>query len=246
MGEWFARFFQSEGYIVHVSGTNKGPSKEEMAKLCRVVIVSVPISVTDAVIREIGPHMRKDDLLMDLTSVKRQPVNTMIKCSNSEVIGCHPLFGPQVPSIEGQNVVICTARGEKWVVWIKDVFNKRGANLVEITPEMHDQMMAIVQGLNHLNSVTFGVALSKLGLSASDLKPFFTPAFEAKFNLAKRVFHNNPELYAEILTMNPDTRPIAELYVETASKVRDVINKGDMGVMTALIKQHAPFFKTEV
>ena len=97
IGRWFAAFFEKEGHTVHVSGRDTGLRPAQMAEACPVVIVSVPIGVTEAVIREMGPHMKKDSLLMDLTSLKAGPVRAMLEASASEVIGLHPLFGPGVP-----------------------------------------------------------------------------------------------------------------------------------------------------
>ena len=94
MGRWFASFFQKEGYTVHVSGEGIGLRPAEMAAACPVVIVSVPIGVTQAVIGEVGPHMKQDSLLMDLTSLKAGPVRAMLEASASEVIGLPPAVRP--------------------------------------------------------------------------------------------------------------------------------------------------------
>ena len=94
--------------------------------------------------------MKKDSLLMDLTSLKAGPVRAMLEASASEVIGLHPLFGPGVPSLEGQNIVLCRARGTRWLPWVRDIFGRKNANLIEATPERHDEVMAVVQALNHI------------------------------------------------------------------------------------------------
>ncbi|MBW2562029.1 MAG: prephenate dehydrogenase/arogenate dehydrogenase family protein, partial [Deltaproteobacteria bacterium] len=114
IGAWFADFFAGEGYTVHVSGRTTGMGLDEMAQTCRVVIVSVPINATIAVIEAVGPEMKEDALLMDFTSLKAEPVRAMLASSRSEVMGCHPLFGPDVPSIEGLNIALCPARIDKW------------------------------------------------------------------------------------------------------------------------------------
>ena len=56
---------------------------------------------------------------MDLTSLKKEPVKLMLTNSQAEVIGCHPLFGPQLKDASGQNVILCPARGKKWLGWLK-------------------------------------------------------------------------------------------------------------------------------
>ena len=66
-----------------------------------MVVVSVPIEVTVKVIEQVGPLMQKDALLMDLTSLKAEPVAAMLRSSVAEVIGLHPLFGPAVDTLAG-------------------------------------------------------------------------------------------------------------------------------------------------
>ena len=68
MGKWFASFFQRVGYPVEVSGRRIGPDAGQMAEHCPVVMVSVPMEATDQVIRTVGPLMKSDSLLIDLTS----------------------------------------------------------------------------------------------------------------------------------------------------------------------------------
>jgi len=245
MGNWFARFFESEGYGVHISGRTTGMNIKEMADRCNVVIVSVPIRDTVSVINTVGPLMGRDALLMDMTSLKREPVNAMAAASISEVVGCHPLFGPQVDTMEGQNIVLCPIRGERWLHWLKSIFSKRGANVIETTPENHDRMMAVVQGLNHLNTVVMGIALSRAGFILPELKSYATPAFRAKLKIIKTVFGQNPGLYAEIMTMNPDISSFVEMYASILVDLETVILRGDAGAMTALIEKHADYFKSE-
>ncbi len=73
MGNWFAGFLKAEGYSVRAFGRKMGTADvNEMARACQVVVVSVPIGVTSTVIEKVGPHMREDALLMDLTSLNHQ------------------------------------------------------------------------------------------------------------------------------------------------------------------------------
>lgn len=239
MGKWFADFLQREGYTVHVSGRTTGMGFPEMAQVCQVVVVSVPISITGEIISRIGPLMKKEALLMDLTSVKRDPVKRMMEFSVSDVIGCHPLFGPQVLSLEGNHVALCPERGDRWLPWLKGVLEKNGARVVVTTPEKHDAMMAIVQGLNHLNTVAMGMTLGKTGFGLFDMSGFTTPLFEAKIEIIRKIFNDNPRLYAEIMTMNPDVREIFRLYEESLAELKGVINHGDADGLTTLMDAYA-------
>ena len=239
MGRIFADLFRQEGYIVHVAGRTKGFDIPTMAKTCQVVIVSVPISITCKVIEQIGPHMQKGSLLMDLTSLKTKPIKAMLHSSPSEIIGLHPLFGPDVDSIAGLTIVLCPARTQSWLHWLRDIFKKNDAAIIETTPERHDELMALVQALNHLNSITMGMVLKEWGEDLTDLQQFATPMFTTKLDIIKKIFTNNPRLYAEIITQNPHILKIIELYEKTLTDVTSMIEQRDTETFTELMKKRS-------
>ncbi len=237
MGRIFADLFRQEGYRVQVAGRTKGGDITVMAAQCQVVIVSVPIGITRKIIEQIGPHMKEDALLMDLTSLKTEPVKAMLRSSPAEVVGLHPLFGPGVASLSGYTIVICPARGERWIDWVKDIFTKQGAILIETTPERHDEMMALVQVLNHLNSITMGMVLSEWGVDLAELEKYATPIFHTKLAIIKEIFTNNPRLYAEIIAMSPHVGRVMELYRRILSDLEALTKERDAGQFTALMEK---------
>ncbi len=237
MGRIFADLFRQEGYRVHCSGRRRGPDIPTMARTCNVVIVSVPIGITREVIEQLGPHMKKDALLMDLTSLKTEPVKAMLLASPAEVIGLHPLFGPGVASISGYTICICPARGERWLAWVKDIFTKHGAILIETTPEHHDEMMALVQVLNHLNSITMGMVLSEWGVDLAELQKYATPILNTKLAIIKEIFTNDPRLYAEIITSSPYISRVMELYRRILSDLEALTKARDADALTSLLEE---------
>ncbi|MCX5834294.1 MAG: prephenate dehydrogenase/arogenate dehydrogenase family protein [Deltaproteobacteria bacterium] len=236
IGRWFADFFRQEGHAVQVTGRTTGMDIPDLAMACQVIIVSVPIGVTSEVIRKVGPFLKEEALLMDLTSLKAEPVRAMLASSVSEVIGLHPLFGPEVPSLEGQNIVLCPGRGKMWLPRVRALLERNGARLVVTTPERHDEIMAVVQGLNHLNTIALGLVLHETGMKAEDLEKFTTPIFRAKMEIMERVFAR-PELYAEILTLNPHVGRICDLYEKNLAELRRNIRKGDAGGLRACMER---------
>ena len=74
MGRWFAGLLREEGYKVHVCGRNSPLGIDDLAGLCNVIVVAVPIAATAEVIKQIGQLMFAGSLLMDLTSLKKEPV----------------------------------------------------------------------------------------------------------------------------------------------------------------------------
>jgi prephenate dehydrogenase len=227
MGRWFARLLKNEGCIVHVCGRKTKLQINDLARLCNVIVVAVPISSTADIIKQVGPLLSKDALLMDLTSFKCEPVKLMLKNSQAEVIGCHPLFGPQLKDVTGQNVVLCPAHGKKWMGWLKGVFKKNKMNVLEATPENHDKMMAIVQALNHFNTITLGMALAQTNIELAEINKFSTPILRAKLDIIKKVFTESPDMYIDIITGNPETGKMLNIYEKSLKDIRAKIKSGE-------------------
>jgi len=198
-----------------------------LARLCNVIVVAVPITVTADIIRQVGPLLTKDALLMDLTSLKKEPVKLMLASSKAEVIGCHPLFGPQLKDLSGQNVVLCPARGKKWLGWLKGLLKKNKLDVWESTPDKHDKMMAIVQVLNHFNTISMGMVLSDTNIPLDEIDKYSTPFFRTKLDIIKKLFTEGPELYVDLITENPETNRMLDIYEKTVKNIRAKIKSGN-------------------
>ncbi len=240
IGRWFASFFREQGYHVHVTGRSEGMPLSELTTRCRVVIVSVPIAATPESIRRVGPYLPPDSLLMDFTSLKEEPVRDMLKATTAEVVGCHPLFGPDCPSLTGQNIILCPGRGERWLNRIEGLFTKSGARVTVTTPGGHDRMMAFVQGLTHLDTILMGLTLSDSGIAESTLDAYSTPVFRTKRAILEKVFGSRPELYAGLLAGNRNMPRILEMYEKNLHILKSLILGGDSSGLTALMKKADP------
>ena len=239
MGKWFADYLRERGFRLHVTGSKGEIPLEEITSRSHVVVVSVPIDVTEEVIARVGPLMKEEALLMDLTSLKVGPVAAMLKFSTSEVIGGHPLFGPNTATFEDRRFVLCPARTEKWLPWLKSVLTAGGIHCVETTPERHDEMMALVQGLNHLNNMMMGLVLSRRVSSLKELEDYATPLFAAKMALVKKVLQESPRLYAEILCKNPYIEEIVGLYSDMLDWFSLLIREGRGEELRSLLEKAA-------
>ena len=237
IGKWFAAFFAAEGYTVHVTGRSTGMSLPELADRCPVVIVSVPIAATIEVIRRVGLHLPEGSLLMDFTSLKEEPVREMLRATAADVVGCHPLFGPDCPSLAGQNVILCPGRGERWLKLMEGLFTKGGARVTVTTPAQHDRMMSLVQGLTHLETILMGLTIRDAGVEPLALEPFSTPVFRTRQAIVGKVFGASPDLYAGLIAGNGNMPKILEIYEKNLSILKSLIFAEDAAGIAALIKK---------
>jgi len=126
MGAFFREVFSRAGHEVMVSGRMTDIRNEDIARLCDIIVVSVPIRETVSVIREISPFLSEDQVFCDLTSLKVAPVRAMLE-SRAKVVGLHPMFGPTVESLRCQTIVATPARcDEETLETLFEVFRSQG------------------------------------------------------------------------------------------------------------------------
>ena len=242
MGGCLARLFGDLGHAVMSADVDTRLTPAEAAGVADVVVISVPIGATEAVIRELGPRVRADALLMDVTSIKAGPVRAMLESTEAAVVGTHPLFGPGVHSLQGQRVVLTRGRGEAWLEWVRSTFHSRGLNVIEATPEEHDQAMAVVQVLVHYSTEVMGRTLADLKVPLARTLEFTSPIYLIELLMTARHFGQSADLYAGIEMSNPDAARVTGAFVEAARRMAGLIERRDEAGFQAAFEEVHQFF----
>jgi prephenate dehydrogenase len=227
MGRLFAGVFRRAGYEVMVSGRTTKVTGHDIAKECDIIIVSVPIRDTVRVIGEIAPLLKKSQLICDLTSLKIDPVAAMLG-SKAEVIGLHPMFGPTVKSFRKQTIIACPVRAKPASTKaLLAVFRAEGAVCTITTPEEHDRMMAVVQGLTHYVTLCMADSIRRLGIDIDTTKAFMSPVYAIELSLVGRLLSQDPDLYGSILQENPFVPDVLMACRDAGSELSEIIASGD-------------------
>ncbi|MBK6458168.1 MAG: bifunctional chorismate mutase/prephenate dehydrogenase [Gemmatimonadetes bacterium] len=242
IGGLLARLFADLGHRVLLVDTDTELRAAEAAAAADVTVISVPIEVTEQVIHAVGPHVRDDALLMDVTSVKEGPVAAMLAATRASVLGTHPMFGPSVHTLQGQRVVLCRARGDAWADWVAHTFVARGLVITETTPVQHDHVMSVVQVLNHFQTQVLGLTLARLGIPLEESLSFTSPAYLLELYVAARHFAQSPALYGPIEMRNPRSAEVTGAFAATAREVGDIIASGDQAAFAAMFDEVRAFF----
>jgi chorismate mutase/prephenate dehydrogenase len=242
MGALVARLFGDLGHQVIVSDVDTPLSAADAASVADVVVVSVPIDVTEEVIRAIGPRVREDALLMDITSIKEAPVAAMLASTRASVVGTHPMFGPNVHSLQGQRVVLCRGRGDAWAEWVTHMLLARGLSVQETTPSHHDRVMAVVQVLTHFQTQVLGLTLARVGTTLAETLRFTSPAYLMELYVTARHFDQSPELYGPIEMRNPATGEVTAAFTAAAAEVAEILASADRERFRRLFEEVRDFF----
>lgn len=258
MGQWFARFFKRHGYqvtlwgrsrrvdIADKIGVNFAIDLDIAIQENDIVIVSVPIDITEKVISETAPKMKPGSLLMDFTSIKSKPVEAMKKYApeNVEILGTHPMFGPSIPSLYGQIVIMTPIpdRCDNWFPIMKSLFEDNGAHIEIINPREHDRFVSVVQGLTHFAYITIGSTFKRLDFDVSESRRFMSPVYDIMIDFVGRIIGQNPYLYALIQMENPEVLKVHEAFKKECNNISETVRQHDVESFVENMKSSASHF----
>ena len=246
MGALMARLFTESGHEVSIFDAKNGPVDWEKAAANDVVLLSVPIPAFSEVVENLGPHTRPDGAVIDVSSVKAEPVRAMLAVCRGEVIGSHPLFGPNPPSLDGQIVFVCPARAGRWLAWFRDVLENSGLRTVEIEPEHHDRLMSRVQVLRHLFLFCFGRSLMRLDFDLRNHADLSGPWFSELVGLLSNQLRQRPDLYADLALHNPAASEVLDEFRNAADEVAESFASGDRSRIVRLIDEVSSYLAPAV
>ncbi len=242
MGRSLTTLFSDLGHGVLSADLETELRPADVAATADVVVISVPIRETRAVIEQLGPLVREDALLMDVTSIKTDPMAAMLASTEASVVGTHPMFGPGVNTYQGQRVVICPGRGDAWLDWTRQMFTARGLVISEATPAEHDSMMAIVQVLHHFKTQALGLALRRTGMPLEETLRFTSPAYLLETYVTGRHFAQSPDLYGPIEMLNPDSQRVIDAFRQAAAELAEILAAGDQEAFNQVFADVRAFF----
>ncbi|WP_395754886.1 bifunctional chorismate mutase/prephenate dehydrogenase [Edwardsiella ictaluri] len=213
MGRLFARMLRLSGYQVRILETQDWPQAETLCADAGMVIISVPIHLTEASIARL-PSLPADCLLVDLASVKGGPMQAMLAAHSGPVVGLHPMFGPDVGSFAKQVIVYCDGRQPQAYQWLLEQLQVWGARLHSISAVQHDQNMAFIQALRHFATFAYGLHLAEENVGMEQLLALSSPIYRLELMMVGRLFAQDAQLYADIIMASPDNLALIKRYYQ--------------------------------
>ncbi len=227
MGRMLIDHLERSGVEARSLGSRDWLRAEEIMKGAGIVVVSVPIDVTEKVIEDAARRMPEDALLCDVTSVKAGPVAAMLKHHRGPVAGFHPMFGPDVRSFEKQVFVYTPGRMSEAAAPFVEQIRTWGARIAECTPEAHDRAMAIIQALRHFTTYAYGVFLAKERPDIRSILELSSPIYRLELEMVGRLFAQDPALYCDIIMASQEKLDLIARYVESLGPELEIVAKKD-------------------
>jgi prephenate dehydrogenase len=242
MGIWYAKYCKAKGDTVVMAGRNE----EKLARLKNElgvevaefqaavegadrVFICVSISALEEIVKKIAPALKKGQPVMDICSIKQYPVDIMHKyLKDALVLGTHPVFGPGSNGVAHKAYVLTPtnpeeeAYAEEFKTWLE----KEKAHVFIMSPEKHDELMAIILGLPHFLGLAVCETLLEQPLFAESKKLAGT-TYRILLTLAESVAQETPDLYANVQTKVPGLGKMEELFIANAQQWMDLMKKKD-------------------
>ncbi len=244
MGRWFAGWLLKEGQEVVITGRNERrllAAKRQLGSVevttdnaaavssADAVLLSVPIDSFEGVVERIAPCIRPEQVIIDITSIKVFPVAAMHRHLKAGLtLGTHPVFGPGAESVANHNFVLTPTddRERALAQKVREYLESRGAKVTLMTPQEHDEVMAVILGLAHFIAI---VAADTL-LGFDKLKQIGTISgvtYKVLLTLVESVISEDPELYASLQMSLPDMVEVEQLFQERGKLWADLVQSKD-------------------
>jgi prephenate dehydrogenase len=242
----------------YVTGTDHDPGRAraalELGALdavgadpeAEIAFVAVPAAAAGAVVAELlaEPARRSDLVVTDVTSVKTEVI---LAADHPRFVGGHPMAGSEQAGLQGADPELFV--GASWVLTptagtdpdafsrVQSVVSSLGAEVVALTPEEHDRLVAVVSHVPHLVAATLMNAASEVGQHHAALLRLAAGGFRDM----TRVAAGHPGIWPDICSENADAIVAAfDTLLGDLSVMRDLVSRGDRaGLRTSLDRASA-------
>ncbi|MGH9164028.1 MAG: prephenate dehydrogenase/arogenate dehydrogenase family protein [Acidimicrobiales bacterium] len=233
----------------HVSGDDRDPARAERAAElgavdvvghddgAEIVFVATPVSAVVEASR--AALAGGDALVTDVGSVKAPIVAAV---ASSRFVGGHPMAGSEQDGVDGADASLF--EGATWVLTpddrtdsaafarVRAVVSSLGADVVAVSPERHDDLVAVVSHVPHLTAA----ALMGLAATGAEEHGAMLRLAAGGFRDMTRVAAGHPGLWLDICAENRVAIVTAlDQLVAALGTVRELVATEDRPRLTALL-----------
>ena len=190
-----------------------GATPATLAEACAqdVVVLCVPIAAIEAAARRIKNLLKPDALVVDVCSVKEHPVRAMKRHLPKSVslLATHPNFGPDsaADSLRGRKIVLCKVRMKNAdYIRAKRALERKGLDVVEMTPREHDRRMASSLVLTHF----IGRSLVAYGAKTTGVD---TEGYKRLLRILETVQNDSWQLFQDMNRFNAFAAPMRRRFL---------------------------------
>jgi prephenate dehydrogenase len=206
-------------------------SVQDVTVAADYVVLAVPVPRMRDALLELRPHLRPEQIVLDVGSVKVHPAAALEAVLGGAIPWCatHPLFGPSSLALAERplRVVLCPAPDRyghaNAAARVRDLYQRIGCEVIEQTPEGHDRVMA------HTHALTFFVAKGMIDAGAGMEVPFAPPSFQAMARAIETVRADAGHLFTAIARDNPFAAEARKQLVQSLAAIDRALDRDAEG-----------------
>lgn len=168
-----------------------------------LVINAVTLKYTIDVFRQVIPHLTKDCIISDISSVKTG-FKEYYESTGMRYVSTHPMFGPtfaNLGALSTENAIVINEGDYMGRIFFLDLYRRLGLNVHEYTFEEHDEAMAYSLSVPFVSTFVFSAVMKHQDSPGT--------TFKRHLKIARGVLSEDGTLLREIL-FNPKTKAHVE------------------------------------
>ena len=252
MGRWFVDYLDAQGFSVEVldpAGPVAGfPCLSDLSQTDLdqdLIVIAAPLRETERVLLALAKRPPRG-VVFDIGSLK-SPLRSALEAlsgAGGKVASIHPMFGPDTDLLSGRHVIFVDVGDPAATAEARRLFEPTMAELVEMSFDRHDRLIAYVLGLSHALNIAFFTVLDRSGERASELAGISSTTFDAQISIASGLASENPRLYFEIQSLNKNGGEVLDHLVEVVAELRRIVREGDEAGFVALMDRGHDYVDT--
>lgn len=173
-----------------------------------LVVLAAPVSIVLEHLDRLPALVEGNAIVTDVGSTKRTICRRGHECLSGRFVGGHPLVGAERTGIDAARAdlfrrghwVLTPENGHKAPAHLRTLWDALGANVISMTPERHDRIVAATSHLPQLLSVALGARLAD-GADADEAYRSLIASGGADW---LRLTRSAPEIWRDIAATNAD------------------------------------------
>lgn len=189
-----------------------------------LVINAVTLKYTLDVFRQVIPHLSKDCIISDISSVKTG-FKEFYEETGMRYVSTHPMFGPtfaNLGALSQENAIIINEGDYMGRIFFRDLYSRLGLNICEYSFRGHDETMSYSLSIPFVSTFVFAAVMKHQDAPGT--------TFKRHLQIARGVLGEDDCLLREIL-YNPKTKDQVEQIRKELKELIDIISSHDEEAM---------------
>jgi len=195
-----------------------------------LLINAVSLQNTVSAFKEVVPHISKNCIIGDLSSIKEE-IAGYYEQSPFRFVSVHPMFGPvfaDMRDLKEESAIIISGSDNRGALFFRALFEKLQVNIFEYSFEEHDRMMAYSLTLPFISSMAFASCVDKSAIPGT--------TFSKHMRIAEGLLSEDDHLLTEIL-FNPYSMAELDRVTAKLEYLKHIIRERDHEEMGAFLQR---------